>query len=365
MGREIPAIHQQNEIMMNKYFFNRVQLLSVSVLLGLFTAGCDSQIYDYLEPCHSNYHLKFRYDYNMKYADAFPSEVNSVAVWAFDESGRLAWKHKESGEVLAAAGYRVDVPLPPGTYDFVTWCGLSSDSPFVVDSEDPVAISELGMTLSLSEISRAGENTKVSDQSLSGLYHDIKKGVEISDNPDEESDNEIGFSLINDTNYFKILLQNLDGAEMKKGDFSFRITGGNNRLEHDNAPGQGEDFHYIPWSVTSAETTLMEDESTEGTITSVSSVLAELHTTRLMADGSYRLVVHRNTDGKDIINIPLVDYLLLVKGNYRKMSDQEYLDRQDEHTMIFFIDKDSNWYRAIGIYVNAWHVVPPQDATLQ
>lgn len=344
-------------------------LLPAAVFMGLLVAGCDSQIYDDLEPCRTGYHLKFRYDYNMKYADAFPAEVSSVHVWAFDRSGKLVWQHKESGEALASEGYRVDVPLAVGKYDFVTWCGLSDDQPFSVDTENPDVMSDLGMTLSVtgaeSDTTRADETGKVSNVPFSGLYHDIKKGVEINSNPDVESDNEIGLSLTKDTNYFKILLQNLDGATLKQDDFSFTITGGNTRLEHDNAPGEGETFDYRPWSLTSAEATLEGSKPSEGTITSVSSVLAELHTSRLMANGSNRLVVRRNSDGKAIIDIPLVDYLLLVKGNYREMSDQEYLDRQDEHALTFFIDKESNWYRAIGIYVNAWHVVPPQDATLQ
>ncbi len=351
--------------MMKNIFLQRLGLIGFPALFGVITMGCDHQIYDDLEPCRTAYHLKFRYDYNIKYADAFPSEVKSVAVWAFDESGKLVWQHKESGEQLASDGYRVDVNLPVGKYDFVTWCGIFDEDPFEVDSETPQSITDLGVTLSLTDPTRDGSNPNISNVPFDGLYHDIKKGVQIADNPDVESDNEIGFSLTKDTNYFKILLQNLDGKEMKKEDFSFRITGGNNRLEHDNSVGEGESFHYHPWGMTSAEASLEGCNPTDGTITSVSSLLAELHTSRLMSNGDYRLVVTRNSDGKDIINIPLVDYLLLVKGNYRKMTDQEYLDRQDEHVMTFFIDKDSNWYRANGIYINAWHVVPPQDTVLQ
>lgn len=339
-------------------------LLTVPVLIGLAAGGCDNQIYDDLEPCRTNHHLKFRYDYNMKYADAFPAEVGSVHVWAFDKDGNLAWQHSESGEALASDGYRVDVQLPVGSYDIVTWCGLSDDQPFVVDTENPAVMTDLGVTLSLSDLTKAEGTGKVSSVPFSGLYHDIRKGVEITQDPTVESDNEIALSLTKDTNYFKILLQNLDGAVMGKDDFSFTITGGNTRLEHDNAPGQGDTFDYKPWSVTSSEAALEGSNPSEGIITTVSGVLAELHTSRLMEDGGNRLVVTRNSDGKDIIDIPLVDYLLLVKGNYRKMTDQEYLDRQDEYTMTFFIDKESNWQRAIGIYVNAWHVVPPQDTTL-
>jgi hypothetical protein len=58
----------------------------------------------------------------------------------------------------------------------------------------------------------------------------------------------------------------------------------------------------------------------------------------------------------DVCRIPLADYALLVKGNYRKeMSDQEYLDRQDEYTMTFFLD-EGEWVSSV-IYINSWRVV--------
>lgn len=151
---------------------------------------------------------------------------------------------------------------------------------------------------------------------------------------------------------------------MKDGDFSFYITADNERLEHDNIPVKGETFHHLPWKTTLGEATLEGEDPEDGTVTTVSGILAEMHTSRLIAGEKNLLVVHRNSDNKDIIRIPLIDYLLLVKGNYRAMTDQEYLDRQDEYSLTFFIDKNLNWYREIGIYVNSWHVVPPQDATL-
>ena len=98
--------------------------------------------------------------------------------------------------------------------------------------------------------------------------------------------------------------------------------------------------------------------------TTVASLLFELSTGRLMADSKARLVVHRNWDDRDIIDIPLVDYFLLVKGHYGDITDQEYLDRQDDYSIVFFIDKHSNWYVAGGIFVNSWAVVPPQDSEL-
>ena len=46
------------------------------------------------------------------------------------------------------------------------------------------------------------------------------------------------------------------------------------------------------------------------------------------------------------------------------MTDQEYLDRQDDYSILFFIDASNNWYMAGGIYINSWAVVPPQNENM-
>ena len=64
-----------------------------------------------------------------------------------------------------------------------------------------------------------------------------------------------------------------------------------------------------------------------------------------------------NKAGETVLSIPLIDYCLLVKGNYnRNMSDQEYLDRQDEYNMTFFLDENDRWVNST-IYINSWKVV--------
>ena len=57
--------------------------------------------------------------------------------------------------------------------------------------------------------------------------------------------------------------------------------------------------------------------------------------------------------------------MLMVKGEYNKsMSDQDYLDRQDDYTMTFFIDSENRWYTHAGIYINSWYVVPRQETEI-
>lgn len=54
--------------------------------------ACDGLIYDGEGDCSVNYRVKFRYDYNMKFADAFAHEVNVVTLYLLDAEGRVVWQ---------------------------------------------------------------------------------------------------------------------------------------------------------------------------------------------------------------------------------------------------------------------------------
>ena len=91
-------------------------------------------------------------------------------------------------------------------------------------------------------------------------------------------------------------------------------------------------------------------------VTSVSVALAELTIGRIRAGKSPVLHVRNRENGEDVLRIPVADYALMVKGQYReKMGDQEYLDRQDEYTMTFFLER-GEWLSTV-IYINSWRVV--------
>ena len=119
---------------------------------------------------------------------------------------------------------------------------------------------------------------------------------------------------------------------------------------------EDEVITYQAWDKRSGYAGLGEEEI-EG-ITSVNVAIADLTVARLMADERPILRI-TNENGENVVTIPLVDYALLVKSEYSKfpnMSDQEYLDRQDEYTMVFFLDEGNRWMDAY-VYINKWRVV--------
>lgn len=68
--------------------FRNKLVIGAASLLAMMTAGC-SMVTDAPEACPAQLRVRFVYDYNIKFADAFAHEVKSVCVRAFDSDGRL------------------------------------------------------------------------------------------------------------------------------------------------------------------------------------------------------------------------------------------------------------------------------------
>ena len=75
-----------------------------------------------------------------------------------------------------------------------------------------------------------------------------------------------------------------------------------------------------------------------------------------MTKNSPRLIVRRASDKSEVINIPLNNYLLLLKSElYAQMDPQEFLDRESEWSLFFFLDEDGAWIKTY-IKINDWTV---------
>lgn len=81
---------------MNSFFHKLSVCLGVQCLL--LATSCDYMYDDDLPPC--DYHLRFVYDYNMKFADAFQKEVEHATLFVFDQSGVFLQKRQIEGEEL-------------------------------------------------------------------------------------------------------------------------------------------------------------------------------------------------------------------------------------------------------------------------
>ena len=97
-------------------------------------------------------------------------------------------------------------------------------------------------------------------------------------------------------------------------------------------------------------------ERSGGEEAEVTVAYAELSTSRLMTANHPRLLITAREDGREIVNIPLNDYLLLLKSDlYADMPAQEFLDRESEWSLIFFLDDNNLWLQTV-IVINDWVV---------
>jgi hypothetical protein len=161
-------------------------------------------------------------------------------------------------------------------------------------------------------------------------------------------------SLMKDTNSVRILLHEMSGHDVDADKFIFGIKDDNGLYDWDNTLMDDEEITYKAWYQTTGSAE-MEEYATR-TVTEVNVALAELTIGRMRAEASPILYIKSRETGEELVRLPLAEYALLVKGYYRQgMSDQEYLDRQDEYTMTLFLD-EGEWVSSY-ILINSWRVV--------
>lgn len=323
-------------------------IICISTMASVLTGGCIRE--DFAE-CKNSYDLRLVFDRNMLYTDAFASQVRSVDVKVFDSStGREVYSYADSGAALAQADYRVALPIPPGTYDILCWAGMAEGDSFGYALPAADMLQQHNVALNT-------ENG-VSDHRLNNLYHGLTRGVSFV------SGNSVGHDqaqtatvyLTKNTNRVCVMLHNLDGTELEESGFTFSITSGNALMNYDNTLDPAGRVTYRPWHVTPI---MLETETKSEPVQSA--LAAEISMARLVPDGNSRLDVYRTADGERIISVPLERNLLLYKGEYHSMmSDAEYLDRQDDYTITFILDRNNNWDRAAMIYINNRATPPVQ-----
>lgn len=334
----------------------------LAIIVGCWAlVACDSMIYDDEGDCSINYRVKFRYDRHLELGDAFAQQVRAVTLYVLDAEGRVIWQKTEQGEALAADDYAMSVDIDPGDYDLLAWCVEPDGTSFAIPA------SEFGRELTCTlDRERDADGTAHVRKDLDPLFHGYLPAQHF---PDTEGTYDYVVPLTRNTNNVRVVLQHLSGLPVDKDRFTFSIEAGNGRMDWNNELLPDERITYHAWltrtGTAGIETAPKEiasgplsaapaDESRA--VTSVNVAIAELTTARLCKGDDVRLTV-RNDQGKTVLSIPLIDYALLYKAEkYASMGDQEYLDRQNEYNMTFFLDEKDEWMNAY-IYIESWMCV--------
>lgn len=297
------------------------------VLIGsLIMTSCDSFNED-LPECRL--FVKFKYDYNMEFADAFHSQVDKVELYVFDKDGKFLFKQTEEGSMLGTGSYLMEVKLPVGQYQFMAWAGAH-------DSYDITSLQAGVSSIADLKLQLKREETLIIDKELEPLWYGEINNVDFTGTTDQTE----VINLIKDTNKVRFVFQgsNEDSWGVDVNAYTYEIIESNGYLAHDNSLLGDDNLSFRPYHI--------EQKN-------LAAGIVELNTMRFLANRNARFVVTEKATGKKVFNINLTDFLVMTKIEGHNMSAQEYLDRESEYKIVFFFADNDPWL-VLQININGW-----------
>lgn len=311
------------------------------LLLSWSFVSCDKCIYEDLSTCPLR--VQLRYDYNMQYVDRWHREAEDVHLYVFDEAGRFV-----SEMVNAAAPYEekqtFELQLAPGNYTIMALCGHRMGTLY---KESKLQVGTSTMKDLLVQISRA-EDKRI-DAELPPLLYGVSKEVKIQG----DGSRLIVVPMAKWTNSIRLVMQDLSEggkSNIKLENYDFRITAPNGRYNGAGEVLTDDVLTYTPYYA----------EQLKGT----GGIAVELNTLRLLTNQKQRLIITERATGEELLNVDLLSLLLQTKFYANnKLSDQEFLDREDRYVIIFAFDGKPvtrETFLAVNVWINTW-LIRSQD----
>lgn len=311
------------------------------LLLSWSFVSCDKCIYEDLSTCPLR--VQLRYDYNMQYVDRWHREAEDVHLYVFDEAGRFV-----SEMVNAAAPYEekqtFELQLAPGNYTIMALCGHRMGTLY---KESKLQVGTSTMKDLLVQISRA-EDKRI-DAELPPLLYGVSKEVKIQG----DGSRLIVVPMAKWTNSIRLVMQDISEggkSNIKLENYDFRITAPNGRYNGAGEVLTDDVLTYTPYYA----------EQLKGT----GGIAVELNTLRLLTNQKQRLIITERATGEELLNVDLLSLLLQTKFYANnKLSDQEFLDREDRYVIIFAFDGKPvtrETFLAVNVWINTW-LIRSQD----
>ncbi len=390
---------------MNRYTNIIAGLLSVT--LGTVAGGC-ATMHEDVEECPTGLYVRFAYDYNTARADMFKDHVGHIRLYVYDEAGDKVAQRDVSNTAtehpLEEYGYAVhfaDGELPDGRYRLQAvamqkdWTEAEATPGAKYRRNDPQRHDQLTVHLDRDESPIPGhEHFRVSNEApLDTLWHTLKvTSTEPMESPSmpgvhktvkpysiyplEEQMVEVRYnhatyatvSLIRNTKHINVILRQLDEPEnIYHDDYKVFIVDANRAVGHDNESISDEKLCYSPYHTW---TTAFDADGTEinpGTRAESGShpvnraAHYNLMCNRLIDHtGDYgknaRLVIYNARTGDKTVDINLPSTLAEGRHAYDtyNYSSQEYLDREYDYHLHFFLKGDKWEYCDVVINVLGW-----------
>lgn len=321
--------------------FISVFLMSV---LALFTNSCDA-LHEDLQPCPQGLRLRFIYEYNMLFANAFMSQVHCLTLLVYGENGNyIDTVTVTDRELLADENWRMILDLPAGNYTLIAYGGMNCDNSSFRFDPQPQTTSMQNLEVFLPST----ELTDPKGPDLHPLFYG-RLNVTVPESGTDYLDATV--EMMRDTNDFRVLLSNESGEPINADEYVFTISDNNTRFNYLNNVISTESVTYYPWDWGNSQIGSIPESEDRFSV-----AWAELTSSRLMENSKARLTVIRKEDGKKVLSIPLIEVLLLLKSeHFQTMGDQEFLDRESRWNLTFFLTGNGIW-AGVSIVINDWIV---------
>ena len=386
-------------------FLHILSGLSIFVSATFGLSSC-SWMKEDVTDCPTGLYVRFTYDYNTARADMFKDHVGCVKLYVYDENGNKVSERSVSNTSAAAPlhqyGYAIhfaDGELPDGRYRLQAiamqkdWDEALATPGAKYRHNDPASGSDLTVALDHEDATVTGTDIyPVSNEApLDTLWHTLKvtslepqDGIAVpalaqtkkpySVYPLEEQYVTVQqhratyatVSMIRDTKHINITLRQVDDpANIFHEDYEVFITDRNMALAHDNEPASDVMLRYTPYQ---SWTSRFDEDGVE-----VENGLSRAESGDLQRTAHYNIMCNRLMYRSDIskcailkivnrrtaatvaeINLP---YMLaqgrMAYDNYA-YSSQEYLDREYDYHLNFFLQNGKWAYCDIVINVLGW-----------
>lgn len=316
---------------------NRVKLWLVSILCVMAMVSC-TWVKDDTDDCPYGFWLKLHYTYNILDVEAAPEYVTDAYVYIYDADGNFVKRIYTTWDVLKANDYRVRVEgLAEGDYQFVVWSGIGNSQYSVAG--DTQTADDFRLTLLGADGNYSNDLPALFYGILPVVHYDNSYAVHHVD-------------MMKDTNQLACLVVPVsEDTEVSVEDFSMKVVATNGIMDARNQIVTNVATTYEPFVQEDVAINDPDYGELHGAKFSIS-------TLRLMENGDCRIILEKKSTGESLFNISLPEYIGMIGSLYtnlgRPLSVQEYLDRQDFYTIVFYLSGDLN--QLIQLRVNSWRL---------
>ena len=348
----------------NKFYswFKNIHMgWSIIMACGLL-CSCHDLMHDDLPPCDMGVDLKFKYDYNIQRADMFNDHVGGLCVFVYDEQGKFIARqdayNESASQPLKDPNYAMRIDLQPGKYRFATFAFQKKYEETLAQTgaKQQIALPQQGDNISQLHVRLDREAGKVINQSepldtlWQGLSNDL---VEVKDLQVTHET----ISLVRDTKQLTISLHQLDEpANINADDFSYQITDANGNIHYDNSLLPDEELTYTPYKTWTTEFSDPDGNVKERTAHAALMFSRLIYHPSSENDKNAILSIWNKKTGEEVARINLADCLAQGRGafEYQNYSPQEFLDREYDYKLDFFLKGDEWQYIQLGISILDW-----------